>query len=234
VAEHRGDAGVIGGRADPVPTTAHWAVVEVFADVCCPFTHVGLRRFVAARAGADLPVRLRVRAWPLELVNGHPLDPGHVAEEVEALTRTVARDLFQGFAPARFPATSLPALALAAAAYERSLEVGEEVSLALRDALFETGLDIADPATLAAVADRYGLEAPPVGAAAPDPRVLADYEEGRRRGVTGSPHFFVGEAGLFCPSLQVARDAGGAFVVRDDPVALDELLARCRALVGGR
>src|SRR5206468_3084962 len=50
------------------------AVIEVFADVRCPFTHVGLTRFVARRheLGRREP-RLRVRAWPLELVNGEPL-----------------------------------------------------------------------------------------------------------------------------------------------------------------
>ena len=50
--------------------------LEVFADVCCPFTHVGLRRIVRRRAelGRD-DVVLVVRAWPLELVNGVPLDP---------------------------------------------------------------------------------------------------------------------------------------------------------------
>lgn len=50
--------------------------VEVFADLGCPFTHVGLRRLLARRAelARDEPVLL-VRAWPLELVNGQPLAP---------------------------------------------------------------------------------------------------------------------------------------------------------------
>jgi hypothetical protein len=54
----------------------HVSIIEVFADAGCPFTHVGLRRLVEHRdhAGRD-DVVLRVRAWPLELVNGHPLDP---------------------------------------------------------------------------------------------------------------------------------------------------------------
>ena len=45
--------------------------IEVFADVLCPFTHVGLRAVAEqrARAGRD-DVVIRVRAWPLELVNG--------------------------------------------------------------------------------------------------------------------------------------------------------------------
>ncbi|MCC6183750.1 MAG: disulfide bond formation protein DsbA, partial [Microthrixaceae bacterium] len=58
--------------------------IEVFADVTCPFTHVGLRRMVAARQaqGRD-DVVLRVRSWPLEVVNGAPLDAAFVAEEVD-------------------------------------------------------------------------------------------------------------------------------------------------------
>ena len=44
--------------------------------------------------------------------------------------------------PASFPRTSLPALALVAAAYRQSDRMGEAVSLALRDSLFERGRDI--------------------------------------------------------------------------------------------
>jgi hypothetical protein len=101
-------------------------VIEVFADVSCPFTHVELRRLVARRAaeGHATPV-LVVRAWPLELVNGQPLDPGFVAEEVGALREQVAPDLFAGFDPAAFPVTSIPALALAHAAYAVDAPTGE-------------------------------------------------------------------------------------------------------------
>ena len=115
-------------------------VIEVFADVACPFTHVGLRRFVDRRAelGRD-DVTLRVRAWPLEIVNGQPLDPHFIAEEVDDIRQQVAPALFQGFTEAAFPASSLPALTLAAAAYDENLATGERVSLALRDLLFEQG-----------------------------------------------------------------------------------------------
>ena len=80
------------------------ALVEVFADVACPFTHVGLRRLVARRAalGRD-DVVLRVRAWPLELVNGRPLAADAVAEEVVELTASVA----PGSSPASTPPASL-------------------------------------------------------------------------------------------------------------------------------
>ena len=91
--------------------------LEVFADVACPFAHAGLARFHAFRVqrGLDAPV-LRVRAWPLEIVNGAPLDPEMIAEEVDALRASVAPDLFGSFDPSKFPSTSIPAMALAAAA----------------------------------------------------------------------------------------------------------------------
>ncbi|HZP29066.1 MAG TPA: DsbA family protein [Acidimicrobiia bacterium] len=197
-------------------------VIEVFADVACPFTHVGLRRLVARRAaaGRDTPV-LVVRAWPLELVNGHALDPGFVAEEVEALREQVAPDLFTGFDRSAFPATSIPAFALAHAAYAAGPVTGERVSLALRHALFEEGRDIASDAVLRAVAAAHGLGPPDVRDVA---AVHAEWEDGRRRGVVGSPHFFVGTGGYFCPALHISR-VDGELQIRADADALERVLA---------
>ena len=124
-------------------------VVEVFADVACPFTHVGLRRFVERRAELGRgDVTLWVRAWPLEIVNGEPLDPHFIAEEVDDIRRAgradIVRWIRRGFVSRQFAAR----LALAAAAYEQDLATGERVSLALRDLLFERGVDIADAEVL--------------------------------------------------------------------------------------
>jgi predicted DsbA family dithiol-disulfide isomerase len=201
-------------------------VVEVFADVACPFTHVGIRRFVERRAEAERDdVRLWIRGWPLEIVNGTPLDAHFIAEEVDDLRRQVAPTLFARFNEAAFPATALPALALAAAAYRDSLALGERVSLALRDALFERGLDIADEVVLAEIAADHDLSA---FDADPD-TVLADHAEGVRRGVIGSPHFFTPAGGFFCPSLDVSRDARGHLRVFADPDAFDAFVATCFA-----
>lgn len=177
------------------------SVVEVFADVCCPFTHVGLVRFVQRRHEAGASARLHVRGWPLELVNGHPLDRAFIAEEIEAIKAQVAPDLFTGFREDAFPATSLPAMALAAAAYTVDVPTGEAVSLAVRHALFEDGRDVAEPAVLGAIAHAHGID-PATGR--PD-AVLEEWEQGRRRGVVGSPHFFTPRGGFFCPALDIAR-----------------------------
>lgn len=132
------------------PSVARVTVIEVFADIWCPFAYVGLSTVMRRRgqSGAD-GFFLRVRAWPLELVNGRPLDPAATAGHVDELRSQVAPDLFAQFDPGRFPTSSLPGLALAAAAYRAGDRTGEAVSMALRTALFEEGLDISRPDVLA-------------------------------------------------------------------------------------
>ena len=198
--------------------------IEVFADVACPFTHVGLRAFVARRSelGRD-DVMLRVRAWPLEIVNGQPLDPSDVAEEIEALHEQVGSTLFAGFRQDTFPPTSLPAMALASAAYERDLMTGERVSLELRDLLFERGAAIADDDVLRHVAAEFEIEVAP----AHHQRVLAEHASGVERGVVGSPHFFTAAGGFFCPALDVSRDVEGHLHVSPDSAGLERFLATC-------
>lgn len=195
-------------------------VLEVWADVVCPFTHVGLRRLTAQRDALGRDLRLRARAWPLEWVNGAPVAPEVVAEEIEALRGSVAADLFTGFTTAEFPATSVPALALASAAYARDVATGEAVSLALRDALFEQGRNVADPAVLRALAADHGIDP-----AAIDPdAVRAEYDDGRACGVIGSPYFVVADRGFFCPSLEIRHSEAG-FAVRFDAEAFEEFAA---------
>jgi hypothetical protein len=199
-------------------------VIEVFADVACPFTHVGLRRLVEQRAALDRPdVALLVRAWPLELVNGTPLDPAFIHEEVVDIRGQVAPDLFAGFREEAFPSSSMPALALTAAAYGVDTATGERVALRLRDLLFEEGVDVADAEVLAAVAAEHGVPGPFEDTGP----VLADHAEGVARGVIGSPHFFTGGGGFFCPSLNVSRDAEGALHVEIDAAGFEAFLATC-------
>jgi predicted DsbA family dithiol-disulfide isomerase len=187
--------------------------IEVFADVCCPFTHVGLRRLVDRRdaVGRTEP-RLHVRAWPLELVNGVPLDADLIAEEVEALREQVAPDLFRRFDPKAFPATSLPAFAVAEAAYARDLATGEAVSLDLRAALFEDGRNIADPAVLTEIVSRHGLQRPTED---DEQQARQDWHEGQSRGVVGSPHFFFAGRDAFCPTLDIHRVEGRLHIAVD-------------------
>jgi len=188
--------------------------VEVFADVLCPFTHVGLRTLIDRRNERGLTApRLRIRAWPLEVVNGKPLDPHHVHAEITALRASVRPDLFAGFSADAFPGTSMAAFALTAAADRTGDPVLiEEVGIAVRNAVFEEGLDVGNPEVVDMIAARFGLA--PLDAEATSAAVHADWDEGRRRGVIGSPHFFTADGGSwFCPGLRISRDTIGNFVV---------------------
>ena len=97
------------------------------------------------------------------------------------------------------------------------------MAFALRAAMFEHGLDISDPAVLGDLATRLG-----VAEVTDDDRasVVADWEDGKRRGVQGSPHFFCGDDDMFCPSLQIARDDTGLTITRNAE-RLAEFLQRC-------
>ena len=122
-------------------------VIEVFADIWCPFAHVGLRTVHATRRTGRTNLAIWVRAWPLELVNGAPLDPSVTREHADELREQVAPNLFRHLDVNRFPNSTLEALALANRAYRTDLQVGERVRVGLRDALFEEGRDISDQGT---------------------------------------------------------------------------------------
>ena len=199
--------------------------IDVYADIWCPFAHAGLRSLVQRRNELGRrDVVVRVRAWPLELTNGQPLDLTTTAEHVDDLRTQVAPGLFTHFDQNHFPKTTLPALSLAAAAYRRDDRIGEDVSFALRDALFEEGRDISDPDVLATVGRSHGVGHPNLE----DERsVRIDWQEGKSRGVEGSPHFFCGEVEAFCPSLDLAKDEKGELHIRRNMEALDAFLAKC-------
>jgi predicted DsbA family dithiol-disulfide isomerase len=200
-------------------------VIELYADVWCPFAHVGLRCVSERRALLKRQdVLLDIRAWPLELVNGKPLDPEDTALHVRELQSQVARDLFGRFDPEHFPQTSLPALACVHAAYRKGMETGEAMSFALRDALFEEGLDISSADVLSEIAQSLDLDSID---AADEQAVLADWDEGVRRGVKGSPHFYCGDSDAFCPSLNISSDEGGHLKMTTDMAVLDKFLVDC-------
>jgi predicted DsbA family dithiol-disulfide isomerase len=197
-------------------------VIEVFAELACPFTHLALRRIVQRRRDDGLSEpHLRIRPWPLELVNGKPLDPQHVGKEIGALRAQVSPDLFTGFDEAAFPTTSMPGFRLAEAAYAAGEVTGERVSLELRDALFEEGRDISDPEVLGIIAAAHGVEVPGEDL---DVEVERTYAQGKGRGVEGSPHFFVDGHSAFCPLLDIQKDDAGEFHLTLDEAAVNALL----------
>lgn len=201
--------------------------IEVFADIWCPFAHVGLRAVLAQRSARDRnDIPMIVRSWPLELVNSAPMNPDKTEEHIHHLREQVVPELFLGFNRSTFPTTTLPALALVARAYRASNAHGEQMSLAVRDALFERGLDISDPHVLADLASTVGTDLPDE---ADRQQVVADWHEGQRRGVIGSPHFFCGSVEAFCPSLDISRDPEHGMKILIDRSGIQTFFDRCLA-----
>ena len=97
------------------------------------------------------------------------------------------------------------------------------MSLALRDALFERGRNIADPSVLRDIAASCGVEEPLAGV---DDEVIADWRDGERRGVIGSPHFFGASGNWFCPTLTITH-LDGELRMADNREGLDRFAAAC-------
>lgn len=198
--------------------------IEVFADVWCPFTHVGLVMLANERQRRNRgDVRIVVRSWPLEIINGAPMDPDKVRSNCEALRAQVSPDQFSNVNLDHFPTTTLDALDLVAQAYAWGGAAGERASFAVRAALFEAGEDIGRIDVLQRIASEIGF------VFRPDPghvAVHADLVDGRERGVVGSPHFFHGDDGVFCPSLRISRDTESRLVVEVDVAAFEEFIGQ--------
>ncbi len=207
--------------------------VEVFADVMCPFTHIGLARFAEERARRDrTDVTLRVHAWPLEVINDKAHDAGFIGEEVDQIRALMDGDYFDGFERNRFPASTISPMALACAANSVGDDVGEAVSLELRDLLFRKGVDVSDPGVLAELAGRHSVAFDPTDHEAHREVVMADHRRGEQMGVIGSPHFFTGHGDFFCPALDVGRDDSGNLRVTPDPASFEAFLSACLDTTG--
>jgi len=203
--------------------------IEVYADVWCPFAHVGLRAVDEhRRRSAREDVVIRVRPWPLELVNAAPMDPLKTLGHVEHLREHVAAKMFRDFAVDRFPSSTLNALALVERAYELDERLGERASFEVRDALFEEGRDVSDPRVLEELAHRWGVEA---ATNLDRASVVESWHEGQVRGVRGSPHFFCAGRDSFCPSLQITNDPVRGVQIERDAQRLHDFLDQCLSSV---
>ena len=197
--------------------------IEVYADITCPFTHVGLKRVMQHVSEMSEPAEVVVRAWPLEWVNDSPLDVDAVFVKAAALTAQLGIDDFSGLRADAWPSSTIPALNLAASAYDRDAATGLAVCLELRAAVFEQGEDVGDTDVLARIANAHDLPTP---LNQPSAAVQADYDGGIARGVRGSPHFFVAADDFFCPALDLGHDADGHLTARFDANMLADFFSR--------
>ena len=169
-------------------------------------------------------VAIWVRAWPLELVNGAPLDAPVTLEHANELREQVAPNLFRHFDLSRFPGSTLDALSLANRAYQNRPRGrrASQLRAPRRPLRVRPGHFGPDP--------RSRLLARDLGVVMPDESdyagVMADWHEGQRRGVLGSPHFFCGDDDVFCPSLDITKGSGQGRIDRQRRLAPDGVPGR--------
>ena len=201
-------------------------MIEVYADIWCPFAHVGLRSAVARRDELGRrEVVLWVRAWPLELVDGAPLDPGATAEHVEDLRAASGPGSLRALRSRALPEK----LARGARARRGRLPQGR-TNRRGREPCAAPRAVRGGGATSRTRRCSRRWRVPTVSATPVTGTWKASTRSGTRAsrgGVRGSPHFFCGKADAFCPSLEISEDGEGHLDLRQDMEALEELLAGC-------
>lgn len=206
-------------------------MLTVFSDLHCPWAYVFSIRLRRARAGVGQPP-VAWRCWPLELVNerGTPWDS--LSQEIPVLTQLEP----DHFAPPRretWPSTMLPAMeALKVAGELGGPQAADRFDEVARRAFFLDRRDLSIRPTLLDLAAGAGLdrEAFQVAFDGGGHRrgVIADWQEGRRRGVEGSPHAFLPDgSAVFNPGIGKIDWFHGIPVPREvDEGAIASLLDR--------
>lgn len=206
-------------------------MLTVFSDLHCPWAYVFSIRLRRARAGVGQPP-VAWRCWPLELVNerGTPWDS--LSQEIPVLTQLEP----DHFAPPRretWPSTLLPAMeALKVVGELGGPQAADRFDEVARRAFFLDRRDLSIRPTLLDLAAGAGLdrEAFQVAFDGGGHRrgVIADWQEGRRRGVEGSPHAFLPDgSAVFNPGIGKIDWVHGIPVPREvDEGAIARLLDR--------
>jgi predicted DsbA family dithiol-disulfide isomerase len=180
-------------------------VLTVFSDLHCPWAYLFSIRLRRARTGvSDPPVAWR--CWPLELVNERGTPWATVSQEIPVLTQ-LEPDHFAAPRRETWPSTMLPAMeALKVAGELGGPEAADRFDEAARRAFFLDRRDLSIRPTLADLAAEAGLDRArfldAFDGGGHRRSVIADWQEGRRRGVEGSPHVFLADGtGRFNPGI---------------------------------
>ena len=215
--------------------------IQVWSDLLCPFAYVALLRLRRARQCLGLrgAVRLEHRTFPLELYNGpHPrrgtdteaVGLGQIEPDAQFRVWSAADDLY--------PHTVLLAAEAVHAANAQSLEAGEALDLALRQAFWTHSRSISHRQVILEVAGGLPAEIINVAALAAEldrgrrrASVMADFAVSRTDAVAGSPTFRLRDGSAVTnPGITVRWDgpwaSGFPVVESHDPAVYDGLLER--------
>jgi predicted DsbA family dithiol-disulfide isomerase len=194
-------------------------VLTVFSDLHCPWAYLFSIRLRRARTAVGEPP-VAWRSWPLELVNERGTPWETLSQEIPVLAQ-LEPDHFAPPRRATWPSTFLPAMeGLKVAGELGGPAAADRFDEAARRAFFLHRRDLSIRPVLADVAAEAGLDRArfldAFDGGGHRRSVIADWQEGQRRGVQGSPHAFLPDGtGVFNPGI------GGIDWVRGIPVPND-------------
>jgi predicted DsbA family dithiol-disulfide isomerase len=212
-------------------------VLTVFSDLHCPWAYMFSIRLRRARTAVGQPP-VAWRCWPLELVNQRGTPWGTTSQEIPVLAQ-LEPDHFAAPRHETWPSTMLPAMeALKVAGELGGALAADRFDEVARRAFFLERRDLSIRPTLLDLAAEAGLDREAFQDAFDGGghrrSVVADWHEGRRRGVEGSPHAFLPDgSGVFNPGVGRIDWVRGIPVPREvDEGVIAKLLDRAASAEG--
>ena len=179
-------------------------LIDYYMTPISPYVYLGHERFVAIarRHGATIAIKPINLGLVFPVSGGVPLSkraPQRQAYRLVELTRWSRHlQVPLNLHPAHFPVSADLASRFVLAAFERSIDGALDLALALGRALWTQDRDIADPATVQAIAATCGGDAVTLAARAEAPDIAMRYaaltQEAIDRGIFGTPSYvYAGE-----------------------------------------
>jgi len=179
-------------------------LIDYYMTPISPYVYLGHERFVAIarRHGATIAIKPINLGLVFPVSGGVPLSkraPQRQAYRLVELTRwSRYLQVPLNLHPAHFPVSADLASRFVLAALERSIDAALDLALAFGRALWTQDRDIADPATVQAIAATSGGDAATLAARAEAPDIAMRYaaltQEAIDRGIFGTPSYvYAGE-----------------------------------------
>ncbi len=128
-----------------------------WAEFYCPWCYVSAVRLHAIAPEFAGKIRLRERAFPLEVNGGGPPQREELEQEIWLAALQEPRATFNAF-KSDWPNTTLPAFEGAWSAAQQGEQIGREFDLAIRRAFFAEGLNIGKPEVILELARQTNLD----------------------------------------------------------------------------
>lgn len=210
----------------------------VVSDIACPWAHIAVHRIgrELRSRGLDDELPLDHRAFPLELVDGHPTSKEALDPVIEIGMR-IEPDA--GWArpddPWTFPVTTLPALEAVQAAKAQGPGLSAELDRMLRHAVFAEWRCVSVfPVVLDIAARVDGLDVDVLHEELRTGRPRAELWNDLDRlaaEVPGSPTFVLPDGSVeFNPGIELEWHGDEPVVTRDDPSAIADLVTRAMGM----